>query len=111
MRQFAVERRKRRGKRNSARYVRPCMSVLVMLFLLIGARSMVRSSDSSRVLEDDRIIIRVVAGDTLWDIARRVSPDSDPRYAVFRIRQANNMDTAMIMPGQTLEIPSALLLE
>jgi LysM repeat protein len=46
-------------------------------------------------------------GDTLWSIARRTSPSTDPRLLVGAIRAANDLDPAALVPGQQLVIPSA----
>ena len=46
-------------------------------------------------------------GDTLWSIARRTSPSTDPRLLVGSIRNANDLDPAALVPGQQLVIPSA----
>jgi nucleoid-associated protein YgaU len=45
-------------------------------------------------------------GDTLWSIARRSSPSTDPRVMVGAIRAANRVDPAALVPGQQLTIPS-----
>jgi nucleoid-associated protein YgaU len=46
-------------------------------------------------------------GDTLWSIARGVSPGGDPRPLVDAIAAANGVDPGAIVPGQTLFVPSA----
>jgi LysM repeat protein len=45
-------------------------------------------------------------GDTLWSIATRFAPSTDPRIVVDAIRSANGLDPASLMPGQQLSIPS-----
>jgi nucleoid-associated protein YgaU len=45
-------------------------------------------------------------GDTLWSIAERVAPDTDPRPVVDRLAAANDVDPGGLIPGQTLVIPS-----
>jgi nucleoid-associated protein YgaU len=46
-------------------------------------------------------------GDTLWSVAARVAPGSDPRPLVQRIERANGIDPGQIVPGERLVIPSA----
>ena len=46
-------------------------------------------------------------GDTLWSIARRVSPDDDPRPIVDALAEANGLDGAGLVPGQSLIVPLA----
>ena len=45
-------------------------------------------------------------GDTLWSIATRFAPSTDPRIVVDAIRSANGLDPAALVPGQQLSIPS-----
>jgi len=45
-------------------------------------------------------------GDTLWSIARRSFPSTDPRLVVGAISDANDLDPAALVPGQQLVIPS-----
>jgi LysM repeat protein len=47
----------------------------------------------------------VAPGDTLWLIAERRYPDSDPRAAVWRIRQRNGLADPLLVPGQRLVLP------
>jgi Tfp pilus assembly protein FimV len=49
----------------------------------------------------------VRSGDTLWSIARRVSPSEDPRPIVDAIAGANPVAPGALVPGQTLVIPLA----
>ena len=56
--------------------------------------------------EPETVDYRVRAGDTLWMIAAEVADGSDVRGVVAEIRHLNDLDTSLIVPGQTLEIPS-----
>jgi hypothetical protein len=47
----------------------------------------------------------VQAGETLWSIALHAYPSSDPRDAVYRIEQANDLHDAGIVAGQELVLP------
>jgi Tfp pilus assembly protein FimV len=47
----------------------------------------------------------VRSGDTLWSIARRVSPSGDPRPIVDAIAGANPVAPGALVPGSTLVIP------
>jgi hypothetical protein len=50
-------------------------------------------------------VIRVGAGETVWDVAQRVAPKSDQRAVVERIRQLNGLAGSAIQPGQQLQVP------
>lgn len=50
--------------------------------------------------------VQVGAGETIWDIARRVAPRSDDQRAVVeRIRQLNHIVGSAVSPGQQLQVP------
>lgn len=46
-------------------------------------------------------------GDTLWSIARRSEPASDPRAVVAAIVVANGVQAAELMPGQRLVLSAS----
>ena len=56
-------------------------------------------------LPADTAIVRVGAGETIWDVAQRVAPESDPRAVVARIRQLNRIEGSALQPGQQLRVP------
>lgn len=45
-------------------------------------------------------------GDTLWSIAARFAPSTDPRIVVDAITSANGLDPAVLVPGHELSIPT-----
>jgi LysM domain-containing protein len=49
--------------------------------------------------------VQVGAGETIWDIARRIAPRSDQRAVVERIRQLNHILGSAVSPGQQLQVP------
>lgn len=50
-------------------------------------------------------VIRVGAGETVWDVAARVAPGSDQRAVVDRIRQLNGLTSGEVVPDQQLQVP------
>lgn len=48
---------------------------------------------------------RVKPGDTLWSIAERTFV-GDPREGVWELRERNGLESATIVPGQVLVLPS-----
>lgn len=55
----------------------------------------------------DRTVV-VGTGDTLWSIAERVAPSSDPRDVVAVLEHANHLSSATIQAGQRLVLPAAM---
>jgi hypothetical protein len=43
--------------------------------------------------------------DTLWSIATRFEPSTDPRVVIDAITSANGVDPGALVPGQQLSIP------
>lgn len=48
----------------------------------------------------------VQPGETLWEIAKRVSPNEDPRAAVATLRELNGLQAqTALLAGQSLSVP------
>lgn len=54
---------------------------------------------------EETSVVRVGAGETVWDVAVRVAPGSDPRAVVQRIWELNGMTSSAVQPGQRLQVP------
>jgi LysM repeat protein len=52
------------------------------------------------------LTVVVEEGDSLWAIAERVMPATDPREVVEEIRSLNGMRSNLIQPGQALLVPA-----
>jgi hypothetical protein len=50
--------------------------------------------------------VTVRPGETLWQIARRVAPQDDPRDTIHRLRDLNALDATVLQAGQRLIVPS-----
>ena len=50
-------------------------------------------------------VVTVAPGDTLWSIATRVAPDTDPRAEVAALQQRNGLTGVDLVPGQLLRVP------
>jgi hypothetical protein len=51
-------------------------------------------------------IVKVEAGQTLWDVAVKVAPNEDPRSTIWTIREMNHLQTSEILAGQALTVPA-----
>jgi LysM repeat protein len=49
--------------------------------------------------------VTVAPGDTLWSIATRVAPGTDPRAEVAALQQRNRLTSVDLVPGQVLRVP------
>jgi LysM repeat protein len=48
----------------------------------------------------------VQPGETLWSIAQRVAPGSDPRDTVARIVAMNDLSDSSVVAGQQIFVPA-----
>ena len=67
------------------------------------ARALAPSADAHLVSRSSYVVRR---GDSVWDIAERVAPGTDPRPVVDAIVDANELDPGQLTPGETLVIPA-----
>ena len=51
-------------------------------------------------------VVVVQAGQSLWEIAGDVAPESDPRATITAIRDLNGLGSDAVVPGQALVVPS-----
>lgn len=78
--------------------------VVVVTLAVVGALSWLGQAGDAG-LPAETSVVRVGAGETVWDVAVRVAPESDPRAVVQRIRELNGMTTSAVQPGQQLQVP------
>jgi LysM repeat protein len=50
-------------------------------------------------------VVTVAPGDTLWSIAERVAPNTDPRAEVAALQKRNGLTGVDLVPGEVLRIP------
>ena len=79
------------------------VALALVVLALIGPNSTAVTGDAK--LEPVRTV-QVQPGQTLWDIARKVAPDQDPRAVVDAIVDLNALtDPGALQVGQRLGIP------
>ncbi|MGQ9780513.1 MAG: LysM peptidoglycan-binding domain-containing protein [Bacillota bacterium] len=71
------------------------------LLALVGFLFAGRGGPESLQMEE----ILVKNGDTLWSIATKTAPETDPRVTIDRIVRANGLSTLSLRPGQRLLVP------
>lgn len=81
--------------------------MLMMVGLVVAGFTLGRGSSQAAVHgHQARHTVTVQAGDTLWSLAARVAPHSDPRDVVDEISSLNDLSSASIEPGEQLVVPS-----
>ena len=86
------------------------LGTLVAMPLVIGAVAVglnaggaVANSSSSHTSFDYETI---ASGETLWHLAETVAPAADPRDVIADIMRLNGLETASVVPGQRIAIPT-----
>ncbi|GAB2750383.1 hypothetical protein [Amycolatopsis magusensis] len=51
-------------------------------------------------------VVSVAPGESLWEVAERLAPSSDPAAVVDRIHELNRLDGAGLVPGLPIEVPA-----
>jgi len=74
---------------------------IVAAFLLIGTRSA-----QAETAMPATAIIKIEAGQTLWDVAVAIAPNEDPRATIWTIKALNGLQTSEVQAGQALLVPA-----
>jgi hypothetical protein len=90
----------------------PRYGVIAVLAVLIATLTLVAagiSAQASRMVTEGpaQSLVTVHQGDSLWSVATRSMPNTDPRAAVREIRELNGLKGAALTPGQQLLIPAS----
>ncbi len=101
---FRVQKQPIRLTRRGRRVVALLAIIPIALtFLLIGMRGAV-ATDGTVQSETQSVVVK--PGQSLWDVAVAISPNTDPRETIWLIQQLNTMETSEVMAGQALIVPA-----
>jgi LysM repeat protein len=78
------------------------MLVLVLVGLVIAPRTVFTMGHADAPAQST---YTVAESETLWEIASRYSGGQDVRKVIYAIKEANNLKSATLQPGQALLIP------
>lgn len=88
------------------------ISLVVLAVLLLASAGVASGGDtvgrdsSGSEASQPAVDHQVRSGDTLWSIAAgHADPGTDVRAVIAEIRLLNDLDTTVIHPGQTLQLP------
>jgi nucleoid-associated protein YgaU len=91
--------------RTRVRRRRTTLSVAAALVLTVALGPLGHAFQAGATPRHPRTVV-VRPGDTLWAIATRTTPDSDPRAVADAIASANGIDARGLVPGQRLVVPA-----
>jgi LysM repeat protein len=78
--------------------------VMVVLALMVLGGFLLGQSSSQAAGHPAKVTVE--AGETLWSVASRVAPNSDPRVEVAKIQAFNHLVTPSVEAGQQLLVPT-----
>jgi LysM repeat protein len=93
----------RRGRR-LARTAIVLLAVLAALLLSVASRQTPVQAGTGPATSATTTVV-VQPGQTLWTVARSLSPDADARETVARIQELNGLTGSSVRPGQSLIVP------
>lgn len=91
----------RRGRAVLLALVAVPIAVIAGVFAINGGTASATSDATASQFE----YLQVESGQTLWQLAGEVAPDSDPRDVVSDILHLNQLASSDVQPGQQLAIP------
>jgi LysM repeat protein len=75
--------------------------VAIALFAGLNAGGATATSSSTPLST-----VTVASGQSLWQLARHIAPNADPRDVISDIIDVNQLASADVYPGERLEIPA-----
>ena len=82
--------------------------VLLLMSLLLAAFSLGRSDSQAATEAAARPVLAtttVHGGETLWQVAQRIAPGTDPRSVVAQLKALNHLEGS-VQAGQQLLLPA-----
>jgi len=74
---------------------------IFVAFLLIGTRAVQADATGPTTA-----VVKVEAGQSLWDVAVAIAPNEDPRSTIWTIKALNGLETSEVQAGQALIVPA-----
>jgi len=93
----------RRGRRLARTVVIVLALVAALAFSIAGRSASSQAGDGPAVAATTTVVVQ--PGQTLWSVARTLSPDTDVRETVARIQELNGLTGSSVIPGQSLVVP------
>ena len=73
---------------------------------VIGLGAFGSEMAGAAAVPDRTVLVPVGEGETLWEVASRYAPDSEPAEVVRRIEELNQLAAADVLPGMALAVPA-----
>ena len=83
-----------------------CATPLVVAAIVLAVNGGMAAA-SAGVTTNNFSYVTVESGQSLWQLAESIAPHSDPRDVIADIVLLNQLDGAVVHPGERLAIPAA----
>ena len=95
--------RKRYVLKNKRRFL---IIVMILISIISSIFIFTTKSIESKEFPLEYQDLAILKGDTLWDIAKEITDETeDIRKVIRHIKKINNMETSEIFTGQVIKIP------
>ena len=81
------------------------IALVIVLAAVYAAFGLGRASAGSESVPQHAHAVIVQPGDSLWSIAVRTMPKTDPRDAVARLKSLNHLSGSSVAVGERLQLP------
>lgn len=82
-------------------------TTFLLLAVLVSGR--ITADAGTSLVEQGRAtgVVVVQPGESLWQIAKAIAPDADPRETVLTIRSLNGLGDTTVVAGQSIVVPAS----
>jgi hypothetical protein len=78
------------------------LAVAMLCVALLGIAKLSAPSPVHVATSPIPATVTVLSGDTLWSIAERIAPRTDPRAEVVHLQELNHLSSVSLVPGQLI---------
>lgn len=82
-------------------------TAILLALIITGANAFLSNAQASNSNSNVSFqYVTVHSGETLWQIAEKYAPNSDPREFIADIVSLNQLKTSVVNPGQRIALPN-----
>ncbi|WP_344875275.1 LysM peptidoglycan-binding domain-containing protein [Allokutzneria multivorans] len=96
---------RRRSVAERVRGVLVALALTAVAVVALGLLAQLRGIGDGPGVPEAVSIVEVGPGESLWQLARRVAPDSPSGAVIERIVELNELSDHVVHPGQPLRVP------
>ncbi|MFM6981014.1 MAG: LysM peptidoglycan-binding domain-containing protein [Micrococcales bacterium] len=82
-------------------------TAILLAVIITGANAFISNAEAANQPASTTFqYITVHSGETLWQIAEKYSPNTDPRDFIAEVVSLNQLKTSVVNPGQRIALPN-----